>query len=65
MKNLIKRAILILLAFGAIAYAFSIGMERQQKKDCLTWKSWAEQSNLFKPSEDMLATCQAVGIKIK
>jgi len=65
MKNLIKRAILILLAFGAIAYAFSIGMERQQKKDCLTWKSWAEQSNLFKPSDKMVAECREAGVKIK
>lgn len=41
------------------------GADRQRKKDCYGWQETAKQSNLFKPSAEMLATCQEVGINLK
>lgn len=61
MKNfLIYVAIIITLIIVG-----KVSTERQVTKDCYEWQDWAEQSNLFKPSADMITMCADKGIRIK
>lgn len=60
-----KNIIITLAIITALMWGLKIGAERQEIKDCYRWQSWAEQSKLFNPDEQMLATCERAGVKIK
>ena len=63
--NYFAWAVGLAIALALLVWAAKTGAERQEVKDCYQWQSWAQQSNLFKPSADMQTMCAAHNILIK
>jgi hypothetical protein len=55
---------LILMAV-ALVFSLKVGLDRQERVDCLKWQSWDKKYRLFEPSADMLAQCGAIGVDLK
>jgi hypothetical protein len=56
---------LVCLVVVLFVWVLRISLDRQEVKDCYEWQSWAEQSNLFVPTAEMVERCGVLGVKIR